>query len=91
VPAQARPAVVAVEEPGIEGGGQLAMAAQVAQRAQSEARGGGAGDGERVGVVEAERLADVEPALGQPARSAASVRDAGVLEDRAAMVPVYSG
>ena len=54
----------AVEETRIEGGRELAMTAQVAQRAQAEARGGPARDGERVGVVEAERLADDQPPLG---------------------------
>src|SRR5438477_366354 len=64
--AQARPAVVALEEAGAEGGPQLRVPREIADGAEPEALGLLGSDRERVGVGEPEGGADGEPPRLQP-------------------------
>src|SRR4029453_11167987 len=66
VPAQSRPAVVTLEKPGREGGAQLRMASQVAEALEPQAPGHVVANGQRVGVLEPEWIADREPQRTEP-------------------------
>jgi hypothetical protein len=84
VPAQARPAILTLEEPGVEGRGEGRVAAEVADRPQPQSLGGGAPDGQRIRVVEAQRIADREAERMQPIAERGDRRHRRVFQDQAA-------
>src|SRR5439155_7415353 len=84
VTAEARPAVVALEESRVECRAQRGMTTQVADRAQLEPVRRLAANGERVRIVEPERIRDGEPERTQSPAQLLDAGDRGVLEDGAA-------
>ena len=91
VPAEAGPAVVALEEPGAEGRGQLPVAGEVADGPEPEAVGRVGADGERVRVGEAQGAPMVRPSGSSRRADRVPVSSDGSFSVTRASVPAYSG
>jgi hypothetical protein len=78
---QPGPAVLALEEAGAEGRGELALALEIADAAEAEAVRGIDADGERVGVVEAEGLAHGQPRCDESGADRFGRAEGRVLQD----------
>jgi len=80
---ETRPAVIAVDEAGIERGRQPRMSVEVADTAQTQPRRRVAAHGQGVGIGEAERVADDEPARSYPRPQRWHGGHRGIVQDRA--------